>query len=512
MQTNNAEVFDYDYELAQDMGRFSKNPLGFVRYSFPWGVKGGVLEHKRIQPWQEKILRQLGAGLIDYKEAIQLARAAGHDVGKSALVAWIVLWALATYEDTRGIVTANTDTQLRTKTWPEVTKWYHLFIAKHWFTCTATAIYSVHPEHERNWRFDAIPWDETNPEAFSGLHNQGRRIVVIFDEASAIHDKIWTATDGVMLDDDTEIIWLAFGNPTRNTGRFHDCFHGFRHRWSPEHISALDVDITNKAQIEKWRVDYGYDSDFFRVRVRGMFPKAEPDTLIPIDWIELAIARNIPPEQRSGPIVLAVDVARYGDDDSSICPRNGRQIMPLQVVHGHSTMEVAGLAAQTALQLNAVEVHVDVIGLGAGTYDRLVERADDKKDPFKCNVVPINVSEKAMDEESYSNSRSEMWYAARESLNPNNPASMALPDDPVLAGDLSAVKTKPVDSRGRARIEPKEETKKRLGRSPDRGDSYAMVVYKSFARFARPAAQWAVGHIPQGEPDVMMPSPDWDNS
>lgn len=498
--------------LAQDMGTMSTDPYKFVRYSFPWGKVGTILEHRKIEPWQVAILCDLRDGLIDYKEALQRAVAAGHDVGKSALVAWIILWALSTLPDTRGVVTANTDKQLKSKTWPELSKWYQLFIAKHWFTLTATAIFSRLPGHELTWRFDAIPWDETQPEAFSGLHNQGRRAVMIFDEASAIHDKIWEATDGVMLDDNTELLWLAFGNPTRNTGRFHDAFHRFRHRWSPKHVDARDCSIASKSQIEKWRKDRGEDSDFFRVRVRGVFPKAEPDTLIPIDWIELAIARHIPLEQRNGPVVLACDVARYGDDDSSICPRNGRQIEPLQVVHGHNTMEVAGLCAQMAIDMGATEIHVDTIGLGAGVYDRLMERYDDDEDDFKASPVSINVSEKAMDEEAYSNARSEMWYAARESLNPDNPASMSLPDDPELAGDLSAVKTKPVDSRGRARIEPKEETKKRLGRSPDRGDSYAMSVYKSFARFAKPVARWALGHIPQSDGSQVGPPPqaDWE--
>jgi len=493
--------------LIEDMGRLSRDPYKFVLYSFPWGVRGGILQDRHIEPWQTAILCDLRDGIIDYKEAIQRAVAAGHDVGKSALVSWVILWSLSTMTDTRGVVTANTDKQLKSKTWPELSKWYNLFIAKHWFTLTATAIFSRIPGHELTWRFDAIPWDETQPEAFSGLHNQGRRAVMIFDEASAIHDKIWEATDGVMLDDNTELIWLAFGNPTRNTGRFHAAFHRFRHRWHPRHVDARDCSIASKDQIHKWFEDYGEDSDFFRVRVAGKFPKAEPDTLIPIDWIELAQARDIAPEQRHGPIVLAVDVARYGDDDSVVCPKNGRQIMPLEVVHGYDTMAVAGLVSNVVDQLGAIEVHVDVIGLGAGVVDRLNERLSDPKDPFRANVVAINSSEVAMDEEAFNNVRSEMWYAARESLNPNNPACMALPADDMLAGDLSSIKTKPVDSRGRSRIEPKEDTKERLGRSPDRGDAYAMAVYKSYARRGRPSVGWAIasGNVAANMP----PDPDW---
>ena len=122
--------------------------------------------------------------------------------------------------DTRIVVTANTDTQLRTKTWPEVTKWLRLLINRDWFKATATAVFSTETRHERLWRADAIPWSEENTEAFAGLHNKGRRVIVIFDEASGISDRIWEVSEGALTDEGTEIIWLAFGNPTRNTGAF----------------------------------------------------------------------------------------------------------------------------------------------------------------------------------------------------------------------------------------------------------------------------------------------------
>ena len=137
----------------------------------------------------------------------------GHGVGKSALVAWIIVWALATFRDTRGVVTANTAAQLKTKTWPELTKWLRLAVCANWFEITATAIASVEPAHERTWRIDAVPWNLRSTEAFAGLHNQGRRLFVAFDEASAIPDLVWETIEGALTDRDTEILWLATGNP-----------------------------------------------------------------------------------------------------------------------------------------------------------------------------------------------------------------------------------------------------------------------------------------------------------
>ena len=117
-------------------------------------------------------------------------------------------------------MTANTATQLKTKTWPELVKWLRLAACADWFEVAATAIHSIDPAHERTWRIDAVPWSLRTTEAFAGLHNQGRRLFVAFDEASAIPDPVWETIEGALTDRDTEILWLATGNPTRNTGRF----------------------------------------------------------------------------------------------------------------------------------------------------------------------------------------------------------------------------------------------------------------------------------------------------
>ena len=204
-------------ELIDAAGEFAHNPLGFVAFSWP-----GTIPRK----WQAEILTELGeklkTGEIDTFSAILEAVASGHGIGKSALVAWLIMWALCTEVDTKGVVTANTENQLKTKTWAELAKWYSTCRYKHWFKFTATALFSSDPSHERKWRIDMIPWSERNTESFAGLHNAGKRILVVFDEASAIPDVIWEVTEGALTDEDTEIIWLAFGNPTRNTGRFRE--------------------------------------------------------------------------------------------------------------------------------------------------------------------------------------------------------------------------------------------------------------------------------------------------
>src|SRR5262245_19610118 len=143
--------------LAEDLGRLTGDPLAWVMWAFPWGEPGSELEHRAgPESWQADILRAIRDGLLTPNEAIQLAVASGHGVGKSALVAWVILWSISTFEDTRGVVTANTESQLKTKTWAELGKWHALFLARDLFKLTATAIYER--EHERTWRIDMIPW------------------------------------------------------------------------------------------------------------------------------------------------------------------------------------------------------------------------------------------------------------------------------------------------------------------------------------------------------------------
>ena len=164
------------------------DPVAFVLGAFPWGEPDTLLEHASIDPWQLDILTAIRDGLLRVDEAIRLAVASGHGIGKSALVAWIIIWAFTTCPDTLGVVTANTETQLRTKTWARLGEWFNMFIGRDHFYLTATALLSRDPTRERTWRIDMVPWSEKNTEAFAGLHNKGKRVLLVMDEGSGIPD------------------------------------------------------------------------------------------------------------------------------------------------------------------------------------------------------------------------------------------------------------------------------------------------------------------------------------
>lgn len=409
-------------DLIEECAQYTNDPLGFVLWAFPWGEAGTELENEEgPEAWQARVLNQLGQGIISSDQAIRIARCSGHGIGKSALVSWVILWAIATFEDTKGIVTANTETQLKTKTWSELSRWFSRFIAKDCFDFTATriAIKSRETEDQARWKIDMVPWNEKNPEAFAGLHNKGKRLLLIMDEASGIPDVIWDVAEGALTDANTQIIWLVFGNPTKASGRFRHCFpQGDNyHRWHGEAIDARTVRFTNKKQIAEWAEDWGEDHDFFRVKVRGVFPRIDTTSFIGFELAREASERDI--EYDSSTIVLGVDVGRYGDDPSCIYPRKGRDARTHMPVFyfaeptEYGTMGLVDKVVKVFNSLQATMVFVDDGGVGGGVVDRLRQ--------LRIPVIGVDFSKKSdnfnpNDDTKYANKRAEIWGAMRNWL------------------------------------------------------------------------------------------------
>ena len=415
-------------ELIEQLASFAHDPLGFVRWAFPWGELGALAAYREPFKWQCEYLEEVGDQLRRAYDGpsrgprvippIQLSTTSGHGTGKSALNGMETWWAFSTMAGTRGVITANTENQLRTKTWVEMAKWHRLFIARDFFKYTASALFSADEALEKEWRIDCVPWSERNTEAFAGLHNAGKRLLVLFDEASAIPDIIWETTEGALTDLDTEIIWSVKGNPTRNTGRFRECFPGgrFAHRWSAREIDSRNVPGTNKEQIEAWRKDYGEDSDFFRVRVRGAFPRTDQNSFIPYDLAREASIRMPEAPDPDDPVVMGLDVGRFGDDPTVMVFRQGsdaKSIAPV-VLRGANSIQVADRAAVEFRSRGCSVCFVDEGGVGGGVMDRL--------QVLGINVIGVQFGGGADSPNplephiKYANKRAEMWGAMRWAL------------------------------------------------------------------------------------------------
>lgn len=476
------ELNDQDLDdLMEWLAECSEDPLKFVEEGFDWG-EGELAAYQGPDEWQKGILIAVREKLLTIQEAIQVAVASGHGIGKSALVAWLILWAISTMEDTKGVVTANTENQLKTKTWSELAKWHRLFLGKPLFKYTATAIFSIDPEHEKTWRIDMVPWSERNTEAFAGLHNQGKRILVVFDEASAIPDIIWEVTEGALTDKDTQILWFVFGNPTRNTGRFRECFSKFRHRWINKQIDSRTAKVTNKEQINKWIEDYGIDSDFIKIRVLGQFPSASDRQFIPSTMVDAARLREYKEHQyKFAPIIITCDPAWYGGDETVIALRQGLVFMILKVLpRNDNDFEVAGYIAEAEDQYKADAVIIDQ-GYGTGIYSA------GKTMRREWILVNFGSGSGRLD---CLNKRAEMWYLTREWLKEGG----SIPSDQVLYDDLIGPEYT-INLKGKLVLESKADMKARGIPSPNRADalvlSFAVPVVKKQVNQTK---QWAQGN------------------
>ena len=427
-------------ELINWLASVSNDPLAYVLGAFPWREPGTRLENfDGPEPWQRQRLeyiRDLLAAGASLQEAIQIATASGHGVGKSALVAMLIKWAADTRPDTVGVVTANTETQLKTKTWVELGRWHNMSITKDVFKLTATSYY--HPDHERTWRIDQVPWSERNTEAFAGLHNQGKRILLVFDEASAIPDMIWETAEGALTDKDTQILWCVFGNPTRNFGRFKECFDGgqFHDQWNCMQVDSRTVSFTNKDQINKWIKGYGDDDDFVRIRVYGIFPRVGEMEFFNYEDV-LAAANREAVSGLSDPLALGVDVARYGKNSSVIYPRKGRDARTYERerFQGLSTVQLSDKVFESHFRFHADGIFVDGGGVGGGVVDQIRAKA------LHCYDIQFGSKDDTphmtwgSSGERYANKRSGMYGACRAWLKTG-----CIPNDPALLKQFAAIK------------------------------------------------------------------------
>jgi len=451
------------------------DPLAFVLLLFPWGEQGTPLEHfQGPRKWQREILADIrdhikqNNGKIDY-DTFREAVASGRGIGKSALVSWLVIWMLTTRIGSTTIVSANSEAQLRSVTWAEITKWLAMALNSHWFEIAATRIMPAKwltelverdlKKGTRYWSVEGRLWSEENPDAYAGVHNHDG-VMLVFDEASGIPDSIWSVSDGFFTENTPHRFHLAFSNPRRNTGYFYETFNSKRAFWRQRNIDARDVEGTDKNLYQRIIDEYGADSYQANVEVYGQFPSEGDDQFIGVNLVDDAMAR---PKYKdaSAPITIGVDPARFGSDATVIAVRQGRDIIALKRHRGADTMEVVGHVIEAIEEYKPALVCIDEGGLGAGVVDRLKEQ--------RYKVRGVNFGNKAAKQIMYGNKRAEIWAAMRDWLK-----DASLPQDRFLKTDLIGPRTKP-DSKGTIFLESKKDMKARGLASPDAADAIALT-------------------------------------
>lgn len=458
--------------IAEDLAAFTHDPLKAVLYGFPWG-EGELEGLDGPRAWQREVFEYIGQHFSNPETRYTVCRiaiSAGNGPGKSTLAALLAWWADSTFEDTRVNVTANTKNQLDTKTSPEFAKWFRIALNADWFEVNVTSIKIKEDGHSKNWRVDFLPWSDANPAATAGQHNKGKRLVLIFDESSEIADIIFETAEGALTDEHTEIIWLLLGNPTRNNGAFYEAVFGrMKHRWKSWVLDSRQIEGTNKAQIAEWEQDYGEDSDWFRVHVRGLPPRASSAQYIDMDLIQGAQKRNVTvlPDE---PLVAGVDFAWGGADDNLVRFRRGadaRSIPPIRI-KGEFTRDPAVMVGKLSDVLSrsynghsVAMLFLDSAGIAAPVEARLRQLG------FR-NILSVNFGAHSPDAK-YAYMRDFMWGKMKEWL-----STGAIDKDPGLEADLSGP-CLVSDRQQRVKLEDKELMKKRGLASPDDADALALT-------------------------------------
>jgi hypothetical protein len=479
---------DPNIELARDIGAMAYDPLKHCLYAFPWGTPNTPLENvKGPRKWQGDVkvtIRDHLANLETRFTPLRISVASGHGIGKSAEIGMLSKWALDSWVDARVVITANTEQQLITKTSPEVNKWHKLAITRDWFKPATMKISSKEAGHEDSWRLDFVTWSANNTEAFAGLHNVGRIILVMMDEGSNIDDKVWEVTEGALTDENTVLIWIVFGNPTRNSGRFYECFHRYRNRWITRHIDAREVEGTNKAYLQELIDTYGIDSDIVKVRVLGQFPSASSLQFIGSGLVQAAREREIVESAilPSDPVIFGVDHARFGDDTTVLSIRQGRDARsrPWLRWSNATSMEIAGSINEAMRQYLPDAVFIDAGGPNAGgVIDRLRNLNPEYESIFEIN---FGSSTKDMDARwnnearvRVANKRAQMWTNMRAWLERG-----ILPDEQQVADDLTGLEYG-YTADNAILLEKKEHAKARGLASPDNGDALALTFAEDVA-------------------------------
>lgn len=471
-----------DAQLAAFAAQFIEDPYGFVMACYPWGqatlLDGSfnpLHDRKGPEPWQKRLLVKMGAHVKENNDRISMglqplvwrsARASGHGVGKSALVAWVIQWVMATRAMARGVITANTQKQLEDKTWPELAKWHKLFLFKRWFNWQATSYSSaLVPDNERkNYMMTAMTVGEDNVEAFQGLHNATSTVLMIFDEASGIHPKIWEAATGATTDG--EVFFLVFGNPTQPIGEFADCFDKHVDMYDIEFVDSRDVSHTNQNALADIIKMYGSDSDEARVRVYGQFPHQAWNEFIGKDLARIAQSRPLHPDPGAA-LIMGVDVARGGGDEIVLTYRQGRDARsrPRRIFKGIHTVQLTNIIVQEYQIHRPDAIVIEAPGGGDGVIDQLRHNHHLRVFEFWPGAMSSNP-------DRFYRKRDEIWQLGKDWLIDGG----CIDDDDEFFKQITGLQYGYDRFEQKLKMESKELYKSRTDEhSPDRADSFMLT-------------------------------------
>jgi hypothetical protein len=417
-----------------------------------------VKEVLGVEPdeWQQDFLNAVASG--ERKISIR----SGHGVGKSTTASWAMLWFLLTRYPVKVVVTAPTSAQLYDALFAELKRWVKelpqpiqelLDVKQERIELKASATEAF---------ISARTSRAEQPEALQGVHSDN--VMLVADEASGVPEAVFEAAAGSMSGHNALTILL--GNPVRSSGFFFETHNRLKDEWWTRRVSCLDSTRVSSEYVQDMKSRYGEESNAYRIRVLGEFPRSDDDTIIPMELLESAKHRDTRAYE-DAPIVWGLDVARFGSDSSVLCKRQSNVVQTLERWRNLDLMQLTGaVVAQYEAcdhKNRPAEILVDSIGLGAGVVDRLRE--------LKLPCRGINVSESPAMGGTYLNLRAELWHKAKAWLEKRD---CKIPNNEDLIGELATVRYT-FTSNGKIKIESKDDIRRRGLKSPDMADAFVLT-------------------------------------
>ena len=460
--------------------------------------------------WQAKAMR-------NFMEYRFLAISTGTGTGKTALAAILILFFLTNRPFPKVACTAPAAGQLHGALWPEVAKWQKK-------SALLTAMFKwtqykvSHKKHPENWfaiaRTARLQAKKDTTEAMQGLHEE--HIMTLCDEASGVPDQVMSALDGAITTPGAYALLIS--NPTRRSGYFYRVISN--PAMQVEHggvfkvmfVSAEEAKYCDEVHIMRALTIYGKDSDFYRVKVLGLPPEADSDSLLSPEQIYAAHERGLedePPiheriteknavKQIPDEVMISCDPARFGDDETVFYVRIGQRIVARQKHRKMDNVEIATIGYKLIKRYKPDHMIVDAIGIGSGVFDVInhlvkahnVKYEDDVRKRLKVKMHEVHIGSEPICErvdragkviESFFNLRSELAWSLRQHI---DMCSIGLVNER-LDEELMALKYDWDLKDKKLKLISKKEMKKELNRSPNDADSFALLFYPDLLKMSK---------------------------
>lgn len=501
---------DQEQALLEDILGFSHDPLGYVTYSYPWGMEGTPLaQSDGPRKWQAEFLTALSEhvkeqqflldnDMFDKLSVFQEVIASGRGIGKSALFGMVAQWMVDCHLGCTVQVTANTEAQLRSKTFPEFARWFTMSMTSHWWT---TESLTIKPQEwfanmvreqlkidTRYWGVSGQNWSEENPDAFAGTHNS-YGLAMLYDESSGIAAPVWDVTQGFFTELNPFRIWAAFSNPRRNSGAFYDRFHKpeMLKYWKTRQIDARTVEGSDQRVYQQIIDTYGEKSDQARVEVYGQFPEAGESQFISNSAVRGAQDRELIGFDDTQPLIMGVDPAPRGRTVIRFRQgRDARSIKPIVLQNADNT-QIVDAMVDAINKYDPDAIAVDA-GQGTGVIDEAKRR--------KVRVQEVWFGGQGEGEE-FATRGSELWGCIRDWL-----PGGCIDDSAELFRDLT-VRTWQWMGRedGKKMLTPKKAMARDGIPSPDDGDALALTFAPKVVRRNKRVRG---GSAPGGRPNIAL--------